>query len=57
MSRVTLLPFNLKSVINRELTCILPGVYTIMFSMTMYTIYQKRREGVNKFTTTTLILL
>ncbi|OJT03317.1 hypothetical protein TRAPUB_6095 [Trametes pubescens] len=33
------------------------GVYTIMFSMTMYTIYQKRREGVNKFTTTTLILL
>lgn len=57
MSRVTLLPLSLKSVINRELTWILPGVYTIMFSMTMYTIYQKRREGVNKFTTTTLILL
>ncbi|KAL1945065.1 hypothetical protein VTO73DRAFT_2685 [Trametes versicolor] len=33
------------------------GVYTIMFAMTMYTIYQKRRDGVNKFTTVTLVLL
>lgn len=39
------------------LTDVLPGVYTIMFAMTMYTIYQKRRDGVNKFTTVTLVLL
>ncbi|KAI0630792.1 hypothetical protein C8Q77DRAFT_1075369 [Trametes polyzona] len=33
------------------------GVYTTIFAMTMYTIYQKRKEGVNRFTTVTLILL
>ncbi|EIW58358.1 uncharacterized protein TRAVEDRAFT_167848 [Trametes versicolor FP-101664 SS1] len=33
------------------------GVYTTMFAMTMYTIYQKRREGVNRFTTVALLLL
>lgn len=39
------------------LTDVPAGVYTIMFAMTMYTIYQKRRDGVNKFTTVTLVLL
>ncbi|KAI0630799.1 hypothetical protein C8Q77DRAFT_227935 [Trametes polyzona] len=33
------------------------GVYTTMFFMTLYTIYQKRKEGINKFTTIMLILL
>ncbi|KAI0630789.1 hypothetical protein C8Q77DRAFT_226919 [Trametes polyzona] len=33
------------------------GVYTTMFAMTAYTIYQKRREDINKFTTITLVLL
>ncbi|KAI0630795.1 hypothetical protein C8Q77DRAFT_1062802 [Trametes polyzona] len=33
------------------------GVYTTIFSMTLYTIYQKRHEGVNKFTTITIIVL
>ncbi|KAL1945067.1 hypothetical protein VTO73DRAFT_2687 [Trametes versicolor] len=34
------------------------GVYTIMFVMTMFAIYKKRKEGgVNKFTTIMLILL
>ncbi|KAI0630796.1 hypothetical protein C8Q77DRAFT_227372 [Trametes polyzona] len=33
------------------------GVYTTVFFMTLYSIYKKRREGVNKFTTITLVLL
>ncbi|KAI0630791.1 hypothetical protein C8Q77DRAFT_1211727 [Trametes polyzona] len=33
------------------------GVYTTLFAMTLYTIYRKRKEGINKFTTVTLILL
>lgn len=37
---------------------LLPGVYTIMFVMTMFAIYKKRKEGgINKFTTIMLILL
>ncbi|KAI0630793.1 hypothetical protein C8Q77DRAFT_1160315 [Trametes polyzona] len=33
------------------------GVYTTVFAMTMHTIYHKRRDGVNKFVTATLVLL
>ncbi|KAI0629116.1 hypothetical protein C8Q77DRAFT_1066222 [Trametes polyzona] len=33
------------------------GVYTTVFAMTVYTIYEKRRQGINKFTTITLTLL
>ncbi|KAI0664486.1 hypothetical protein C8Q70DRAFT_1049959 [Cubamyces menziesii] len=33
------------------------GLYTLLFAMSMHTIYQKRKEGINKFTTCCLVLL
>ncbi|KAI0332733.1 hypothetical protein GY45DRAFT_1368960 [Cubamyces sp. BRFM 1775] len=33
------------------------GIYTLLFAMTIRKIYQKRKGGINKFTTTCLILL
>ncbi|KAH9893195.1 hypothetical protein C8Q73DRAFT_522510 [Cubamyces lactineus] len=33
------------------------GLYTLLFAMSMHTIYKKRKEGINKFTTFCLVLL
>ena len=33
------------------------GLYTLLFAMSMRTIYKKRKEGINKFTTFCLVLL
>ncbi|KAI0664484.1 hypothetical protein C8Q70DRAFT_238832 [Cubamyces menziesii] len=33
------------------------GIYTLLFAMSMRKIYQQRQQGINKFTTTCLILL
>ncbi|KAI0332758.1 hypothetical protein GY45DRAFT_1320671 [Cubamyces sp. BRFM 1775] len=33
------------------------GIYTLLFGMTMYSIYQKRKDGINRFTTVSLVLL
>ncbi|RPD64453.1 hypothetical protein L226DRAFT_533713 [Lentinus tigrinus ALCF2SS1-7] len=33
------------------------GFYTLLFGMSMYAIYQKRRDGINVFTTVSILLL
>ncbi|KAI0741965.1 hypothetical protein C8Q80DRAFT_1260687 [Daedaleopsis nitida] len=33
------------------------GLYTLLFGMSVYTIYRKRKEGINKFTTVSIVLL